>query len=239
MAGLTQQEILTQLRTRGFEEGYQQTPLREFRGTLTDVSGEMRDGLRGSYLVVGYNFTNVEVIESTEPYVAPIAQIQVSHSSRSHSKMGYLGKSIDKIINAGLPDNADPAQVKGQDYLLGKTLQMKIMPGHMIWNNDAKEERPIDCWELVAIVGEGAPAPAVAPTAGVAPTGASPISATQQALKLLDGKTETQWHQVVFTDPMVKADVAIINAIIGRTFLPPMETAEVITKDADGIYHVK
>jgi len=237
---LSQEQVLAQLRTRGFEEGFQATPLRDFWGNLTDFAGQMRDGQRGPYLVVLYNFNNLEVIETNEPYTNPIAQIEISHSSRAKSRMGYFGASVDRVINAGVPPEVPQEQTKNQSYLIGKRCHMRYTPGHMVWNQEAKEERPVDCWELVEVQGEATPAPAAATVPGVvAPPPAAGPTAAQQALALLDGKTEQQWHQAVFVDPIVKGDSTIINDIIGRKFLAPLEAAGMVAKDESGVYHVK
>ncbi len=239
---LTQDQILAQLQTRGFEEGFQRTPLRDFWGKLTSITGEMRQGNSGAFAVALYNFDEVEPIESVEPYTSPIGQIEVSTSTRAKSKMGYLGKSIDDIINVGLPLDTPQAQVKNQDYIIGKVLHMKLTPGHMISNKDDATgtwtDKPNDCWVLMEIKGEGtAPTPAtVAATATPpAPTG---IDASQQALNLLDGRTEQQWHQAVFVDPTVKADTNVIMSIANREFIVGLEAAGKVTKDETGIYHV-
>jgi hypothetical protein len=153
---LTPEEILSQLRTRGFESGFQATPLREFFGKLGSISGDMvkRGEMPQARLEVLYNFSELEVLTSTEPYESPIAQIAIMHSNREQSGMGVFGKSVDKVINADLPEDAPPEQVKGQDYLIGKTLHMKMTGGHMMWDGKTKEEKARDCWELVEIMGE-------------------------------------------------------------------------------------
>ena len=74
---LTQDQILAQLMTRGFEQGFQRSPLRDFWGKLTSITGEMRTGQSGSFAVALYNFDEVEVIESVEPYTSPIGQVEV------------------------------------------------------------------------------------------------------------------------------------------------------------------
>ena len=159
---MTQDQILAQLQTRGFESGFQRSPLRDFWGKCTSITGEMRSGQSGSFAVALYNYGDVEVIESVEPYTSPVAQIEVSVSKGAKSKMGYLGASIDGIINAGLPLDAPPEAVKNQGYIIGKTLHMKLTPGHMIPSKDdatgAWAEKPNDCWILLEIKGEGTPA---------------------------------------------------------------------------------
>lgn len=253
---LTQDEVLAQLRTRGFESGFERTPLRDFWGKLDTITGEMRQGQRGMYLVAFYNFSEVEVIYSIEPYESPIAQIEIAASTRQKSRAGYFGASVDKIINAGLPPDVlalipDPSgavdaagkvllvpnpQVKTQSYLLNKILHMAMTPGHMVWNQNAGAEQPIDCWELMEIRGEVAPAPQPAPGT---PATSAPAGAAQQAKALLDGLTEQQWLQKAFGDPVIKADQELVNSIIGRVFLPGLETAGLVEKDANGVYHVK
>lgn len=244
---LTQDQILAQLQTRGFEEGFQRTPLRDFWGKITSITGEMRQGQRGAFAVALYNYDEVEVIESTEPYTSPIAQLEVSVSTRAKSGMGYLGKSIDNVINAGLPIDAPQSQAKNQDYIIGKMCHMKFTPGHLVPSRDDATntwgEKASECWELIEIRGEGAPAitppsaataPATTATAHVTPG----VDANAQALSLLDGKTEQQWHQAVFVDPVVKADTAVIQTIINRTFLTGLETAGTVIKGEDGVYKV-
>jgi hypothetical protein len=39
---ITQEELMNQLKTRGFEDGFQRTPLRDFKGRLLGIKGEMR-----------------------------------------------------------------------------------------------------------------------------------------------------------------------------------------------------
>ena len=236
---LTEEQVLAQLQVRGFEEGYAGTPLRDFWGILTSITGEMRQGQSGSYLVALYNYDEVEVIESTEPYTSPIAQIQVSASVRAKSPMGYLGVSIDKIINAGLAPDVPQAEAKNMEYLKGKKLHMMYTPGHMVprqregqWNDEA-----VNCWIVAEISGE-ATTPAPAAKATKAAPAAPIVSASQEALAALDGKTVAQWHQVVMTLPAVKADTNFIQTIIDGSFVAGVEAAGSVTKDEAGVYTV-
>lgn len=236
MADMTPDEVLAQLKTRGFDKGFQRTPLREFKGKLESITGSMeqRGNSPQARLYVLYNFADMEVMESTEPYPFPVAQIEIPHSSRDRSLMGVFGASVDKIINAGADENATQDQVKGQDYLVGKTLQMKMTPGHMMWDAAKGEETPRDCWELVGIEGKGSTSAPAAATAQ--PTGAV-ASNTQKALDILEDKTLQQWHQEVFS--VIKGDTELSQSIISGEFLPPLEALGMVTKDENGIYHVK
>ncbi len=264
---LTQAEVLAQLRVRGFESGFQRSPLRDFTGRLMSITGHMVTfGNTGrSSLEILYNFNEVEVLPggSTEPYPFPAAQIGIFQSTRDKSNMGYFAKSVDNIINAGVAENEpetladgspNPA-IKKQDYLIGKVLHMKLTGGHMIWDGNAKDatnlkgkEMPKECWEVLAVDGIGAAPTIPLPVAGMPVPAASPqpvvvkvtqpVGAAGQALKLLHGKTEQQFYQVAFADPVIKGDGNMVSAILARNFLSPLEVAGTVTKDASGIYHV-
>lgn len=253
MTELSQDQVLAQLRTRGFEEGFVRTTLRDFWGVLTSVTGDMREGDRGAYLVALYNHENVEVIESTEPYTSPIGQFEVSASSRAKSSMGYLGASIDRIINQGIAPEIMQEQVKNQEYLVGKRCHWKFTPGHPIpkrASDGTWDDVLTNCWELIEIAGEATPTPAAAPatqvvTPAAAPTpappkpGEPPVSATQEALKELNGKNIQQWHQAVFVNPVVKGNTAFVQTIISGAFLAGQIAAGIVTLDeATGIYTV-
>ena len=256
MTDLSAEQVYSMLRTRGFSAGGFRSPLRWFRGTLTGIRGTMEQfgQMQEARLQIHYDFQkgDLEVFESTEPYQAPVAQISIWHSNSPTSAMGVLGKSIDNIINAGVDDTAPQEQVKNQDFLLNKVQEWKVTPGHPVFNRDANSSVPTDCWEVVFVEGVGgtpysgvtvpSPAPAAQPTAAptTAPAAAAPtgVTAVQQAINLLDGKTQQQWNNVVFQDPIVKTGGGdLVNYILSGEFVGSMEAAGVITKDENGVYH--
>jgi len=243
-------QVLAQLRTRGFETGGFGTPIRYFRGKLDTINGAMvqRGNMPQARLELTYNFSDVEVFISVEPYPFPIAQISMLHSNRTKSGMGVLGASIDKIINADLDENVAQVQAKNQDFLIAKVQEWRMTSGHLMPDRDEAgnwSEKAREAWEVVYVEGVGGTAHsgagAAAPVAGDAPapvlvaTGVTPV---QQALNLLDSKSQQDWNNVVFQDPIVKGDAALTNSIIGGTFLPPMLESGMITIDDNQIYHV-
>lgn len=248
MADLTPEQVLEQLRVRGYETGGFRSPLRHFRGLLTSITGSMvqRGTMPQARLEVLYNFDKVEVFASSEPYPFPVAQVNVMHNTRIKSAMGVLGASMDKIINAGIDENTPQDQVKNQDFLVDKIQEWKVTSGHMMWNADVGQETPRESWEVVYVEGVGG-----TPHSGVAQTvvetltvpASAPVATSttvtpaQQALDLLDGKTQQQWNNIVFQDPLVKSSPELINSIIQGTFIPPMEASGMVTKDENGIYH--
>jgi len=247
MADLTPEQVLAQLQTRGFESGFR-SPLRHFRGKLDSITGSMvqRGQMPQAKLEVSYNFSELEVFETTEPYPSPIAQISMMHSRRDRSNSGVLGASVGRIINAGVNENipqGDP-RVKNQDFLIGKVQEWKVTPGHMMWDNDKQMETPREAWEVVYVEGVGGtPHSGVATTveAPATPTPAAPTGVTpiQQALNLLDSKTQQEWNTLIFQDPLVKGDAALVKKIVDATFVSGMEATGMVTKDENGVYHVK
>ena len=235
---ISQEDILNLLQTRGFESGFQSTPLRDFWGTLSSITGEMRSGQRGAFAVSLFNFneSDVEVLASTEPYTSPVAQIEIPVSKNAKSKMGYWGESVDVVINPGVDKTIphDSPQVKKHGYLIGKRLHVALTPGHMIGFRDDTtgkwEDRPNDCWTLLEVQGGDTPV-VVGPTT---PT----VSGVELALALLNGKTIQQWHQEVLSNQVVKNDTKLINQIISGEFIGGLEAAGKISKDDVGVYTV-
>lgn len=244
MAEINQQDVLNQLRTRGYESGGFRSPLRHFRGKLTSITGSMvqRGNMQQARLEVAYNFSDVEVFDSTEPYPHPIAQITIMHSTRTKSGMAVLGTSMDKILNANIDKNTPQEQAKNQDALIGVMQEWKVTSGHMMWDSKEEKETPRECWEVVWAEGfGGTPHSGTTPTTTAnpasTPTTSSGETPLQRAINLLDGKTQQQWNNIVFQDEVVKNDTALINNIINGKFLPPLEEAGTITKDDNGVYH--
>lgn len=235
MTDLTNEEVMEQLRTRGFETGGFRSPLRHFRAKLDSITGSMvqRGNMPQPKLEVLYNFSELEVIETTEPYPSPITQMNIMHSNRVKSNMGVLGASIDKIINAGLDENAAQDKVKNQDFLKGKIQEWKMTPGHMMWDADRGAETPRECWEVVMVEGVGG----TSSSGTIAPTVEQGVTPLQQAINLLDGKTLQQWNNIVFQDPLVKGDADLVNSIIQGSLITGLEAAGTLTKDDNGVYH--
>lgn len=247
-----QDEIIKSLKTRGFEESsFQDTPVDDFWATLTTIGSQVQepDASKGQkftpFTKVLYNFGDgdLEVIHSSEPYVMPILQISINHSVRKGSPMYYLGSSADKILNAGIPDDAPPEQVKGQDALIGKRqhwkkvmrpFQVKSADKDASGKNIWKEEQRLT-WEIIEIAGLGsAPTTAGAPATQAAPTGRTP---TQAAVADLNGKTEAEWYSSVFKLPEVKGNTVLYNAILKKQFIAPLMAAGAVAgPDAAGKY---
>ncbi len=249
-------ELLASLKTRGFEEGFQKSPLRDFRGRLVSITGHLITSMTPPATEVLYNFEEVEVMPngSVEPYLSPVTQIPIFQNNRDRSAMGYLGASIDRIINAGIPEDAPDELVKKQSFLIGKMQRWKYTGGHMIWDRRAANpenpskpgmEVPKECWEVIEVEGFSTPVPVapnivqpktVTPTATMTPQAAK--TAVQLAIDLLDGKTDTQFATAAFSNDIIKRDGKIVSSLLGGQFIPGLIAAGVATKNTDGTYSV-
>ncbi len=246
MADMSQEELLGLLKTRNFEEGFEATPLKEFTGILTAfkpnmISNEKWDKSR---LQIVYVSDQVEVIDTSSPYELPTAEIEMWFSTRKGSHAAIFGESIDRIINAGIPADADPSMVKGQDYLIGKRLHWKYTPGHMMWNGKRGEEsgnEPRFAWEILAVEGHaGGQVPTGTPvnTVGTAPAPAGVTSARQQAMILLNGHTIQEFTTLVFQDATCKADGALTDKLLDGSFVKELIGAGLATVDENGTHTV-
>jgi len=247
---LTPDQVMEQLKTRGFTTGNFGTPLRHFRGVLDSITGAMvqRGQMAQARLEVTYHFSKIEVFSSIEPYPTNVGEISLLHSNTVRSNMGVLGKSMDKILNAGVDENAGQDKVSNQDALIGKVQEWKMTSGHMFpYRDDATGlwgERPNDAWEVQYVEGiggtphsgAGEAAPATPAVAAVPKAGS--VTPMQQALNLLNGKTAQEWNNVVFQDPIIKGDPQLTNSIIQGTFLSGLVAAGTVTVDADGRHTV-
>jgi hypothetical protein len=198
---------------RGLQKGFEATPLRHFKGKfggfeIREVAGRF-PGTR-----VDLNFSDIEVILSTEPYQFPIAQISIRYSDRENSAWGIFAQSCTKL----LPENLDIGDC------VGKVMELLLTPGHKFgFDQESGEEIIRDCWECQSIEGVGE---------------ARAGNPMKRALELLDGKIEQDWNQVVFTDPLVKGDATLVNSILQRTFLPAQQQLGIISKDEAEVWHV-
>ena len=198
---------------KGLVEGFQDTPLKKFKGRLVDYDTiELTGNYPGTR--VQLKFDNVEVMVSSEPYHFPIAEIGIRYSDRKNSSWGIFASSAQKIV----PD-CDILE------LVGKTILMERTPDHKFGQDrDTGEDVIRECWEVQEIEGVEA--------------GVGIVSAADKALQLLHLKSEVDWNQAVLGDSLVKGDAALVSQILNKSFIGAMEQAGKVTKDNDGIYHV-
>ena len=78
-----------------------QTPLVRFRGVLKEVVSETLDANEfrtKPSLRASFNFIDLEVLESNEPYPFPIATIKIGYTERADTRWAVLTKSLRDLI---------------------------------------------------------------------------------------------------------------------------------------------
>jgi hypothetical protein len=193
------------------------TPLLQFRGTLKEyISKPQKDDASGrSFMVIGFNFTDIEVIASTDPYAFPICTIDVGYSQTEVTRWGALAKSIKKLY--GRTPALDEIVGKQQEWVYGPC-KLRTKEGDQ-WKDI--EDR---AWQIVSIDGLGSPAQMTA-------------DIDAHVLDLLDGKTEQDFQQVFFVDPEIRKHPELIEQATNRQLLPTLEAAGRAYRDDGGVWH--
>ena len=210
-------DIMSGLSVRNLETGQVRSPLREFKGRLEGVRREHNEQYNrdSNHL----SFVEVEVIESIEPYDFPIAELTFSASNRTRSLWGIFGTTLVKLL-------ADGEDLKDT---IGRVYHLKVTPGHMLPSRDPNTNKwtdtERDAWEVIGLEGKAAVKP-------------SSSGATEEALRILDGKTTSQFNAAALSNPAVRADPKVQSAIMGKTFIRMAVDAGMVTVDADGIHHL-
>lgn len=209
--------FIPSLQTRPFG-----TPLRRFTGKLKDYVTEKRTGTEGGggkeYMVIVFNFTDVEVIDSVEPYPFPIATINISYSTTTNTRWDAFASSIKKVL--GLTPTLDDIVDKVQEWAYMSCKLRMLVDGE--WKEVDQE-----AWQLVSV--EGAE--------GEGSTNGDKI--TEHILDLIDGKTEQDFYQVFYQDEEVRKHPDLITAATERQLLKSLEDAGRISRDTEGIWHRK
>ena len=211
------------------------TPLRRFKGVLDSLKLDQRTSNDGrSYAVALFNFKDLEVLESEEPFPFPIAIIGISYKppkmSRGGTKWDALAGSLRKLM----PQNPDP------DLLVGKMQEwvqvehplrgaLTDEEGHPIMDGSTPPKQlwgdvPTLCWTIASVDGLGSVKEA-------------DEDFNKFLVDLADGKTEPKFYEVALTDSRVTSRSNIVEAITNRKLLDSLTEMGLITRDAEGILH--
>jgi len=195
------------------------TPLRQFIGRLKAFTPEVRQTGTGDRTFVKLDFIDVEVIESTEAYLFPVAQIELPYNEWRNTIWGTLLESIEKVLGPG----------NVLEDMVGKlaTWYVELDKFMFISTRGETAGQPVtrDCLTVVGMAEGEAAETAVA-------------SAVQVALSVLNGKTLKEFNDVIFETPEVRADKELMAAIIAGTWADEMVTLLAATVDEDGVYRV-
>ena len=216
-----------------------QSPLREFIAVLESWEAETREAQADNpgdtprkYQVITFNFKDLEVIESTEPYAFPIAVLSIGYApptvSRGNTRWDALAGSIRKLT-------PDP----DLDLLVGKRMTWAMLPSTLRQALVEEDGTPkldgrlkalwgdvqVDAWQVKEIEGLG-----------------SIAESDEEFMDFLvgeaDGKTPTDWYEALLGDRRVTQGRGdIVTAITERKILDTLLTAGKLTQDSDGILH--
>lgn len=197
---------------RGLQDSdYAGTPLREFRGTLDSYNQD--DRKFGTFVVL--NFRDVEVLRSVEPYNFPIAQIAVKYSNKKNSAWGVFGDSLASF----LPEEEDIKDTLGRAY------GMVMEEGH-VYGKDRQsgEDMTGNPWKVFEL--EGAVA------------GEKKVTAKDEALRLLIGKTRAEFNKEAYANPIIRKDTALQRAITDKSFVTSLLQLNTVEEDENGIFRL-
>ncbi len=212
------------------------TPLRHFKGTLApdkELSEKRttKDGSR-SYVVLKFNFSDMEVLESVETFPFPIALITVGYAPPATSRGGTKFEALAGSLRKLMPEKLDIELLKGkrqewkmeEKSLRGPLTDEEGNPlldgtGKQLWGNV-----PTLCWTVVAVEGLGSVKEA-------------DDNFNAYLVDLADGKTEQQFYEKALTDSKVTARPNIVEAIVGRKLLDTLKEMGLIERDAEGVLH--
>lgn len=212
------------------------TPLRHFKGTLSpdqrlDEERETKDGSR-RYVVLNFNFSDVEVLESVEPYAFPIAVITVGYAPPKVSRGGTAFEALAGSLRKLMPENPDINNLKGkrQEWKMEERMLRRGLideegqprvdgNNNQIWGDVA-----VLCWTVVSIDGVGS-------------TEEKDAEFNAFLVELADGKTEPQFYEVALMDQRVNARPNITDALVNRKLLVTLIEMKLLHRDAEGILH--
>lgn len=201
-----------------------QSPIKHAKWVLDNYIAEEREypqdggGTRKSIMVT-FNFKDLEIIDSTEPYVLPIAQIRIPFSNPQGTS--------EKTRWAGLSGSLRTLGIPTLDWLVGKHQEWKQMP-HTISgmvNPDAANPRDrfgdieAEVWKVIAV--EGAVA--------------TNDELEAELLTLADGKTEAEYYQALTQNPNVLKRPDLVGEITDRTLVGKLLLGGKLVRSAEGV----
>ena len=206
------------------------SPLIKFRGILKEyelIETTYQDSGRKSERVK-FDFTDVQVIESREPYSFPIATIQIGYNNQSDSRWDVWKESAAKFLPTR---DIDLLQGKEQEWYYGPAKvrgPLKNEDGEDVIDERTGKAKwglmDADAWQVTWV--EGAEV-------------ADGASITDRVLELLDGKTESAFNAALMTDQEARRFpqyMDTVSAMTDRKLIPGLVTAGLVKQNTDGTY---
>ena len=225
---MTQERLSTAEPSGGFG-----TPLLRFKGVLTSCPARKFTSYERERIAVDFQFSDVEVLESSEPYPFPIAQISILYvnpqTSGGQSEWASWCKAFRKIAGGPDPDREVLVGHKQEWALLPATLRRPLTDeegnplldgnGKRVWG-DVEDK----AWQIVSVDGLGSVEQADA-------------DFDSFIVDLADGKTEPAFYEAALTNSKVTARPNIVTAITERKLLAVLIESGRLTRDTEGVLH--
>jgi len=222
-------------------------PLRRFTGLLDSFTTEPQtfgEGVSARQSTrITLNFSDLEVLETIEPYHFPIFTVSMTMSNRKKSRWGVYGESLNSILDSQYTEEqlnpTSPEYIKPQERMdisdcLKKRMGLVMADGEagrpespMLFDGRTNADRPTPTWMVYEVEG-----------VGVAGGG---VSARDIAESLLNGRTLADFNKAALANPIIRNDTALLQAIsmpatAAGSFANVLVKAGRFTKDAQGVY---
>ena len=239
--GQVPQELVFSADPDDLREGFE-SPLVRFKGLLNSVELRSVPGTnaRGSYVsyFMDFNFSQVEVYESSIPWGQPVATISVRANPRGIafkvSEWGYFTLSAGKFFSKD--ELANVLSFTGKGYVmdmhkwvedLGEDRQAAADPV-----TKQKPRRESNVWHIVGVQGRQA--------SGVSPNGQAPqvVNVEDKLLDLLHGKTLSEFGSAALVMPEVRGNPQLASKLMDQSWLAEKQAAGMVAVDAENRYWV-
>ena len=169
-------------------EGYVH-PLIHFKGELSNIEWETKEFDDRKSHQATFNFIDVTVIRSVEPYILPIANIRFNMSRAANTRWAAMTSSFRKIV----PLEAYAGMETPPNILVGKMQEwaLSTVPLTGINQDTGKfEVKDREAWQLVSVEGF---------------TDSSGPSLMELVVENSDGKNKEEISNWIFTDQPIKS----------------------------------
>lgn len=219
----------------GFDEPQDsQTPLIHFTGNLKEYKINQRtyEGRQNPNYIVVFDFTDLTVIESREPYFFPTAQIQIPFSDRADTRWAAFTKSVRSIIPADQWANLS----QPLDILVGKRVEFFLKAANLRLPVRDESGETIEgkwavqlseAWQLESLEGFT--------------SAEGQVDIWDLVLEFANGKKETEIKAWVYNEPKLKSLPKfndVVEATAEGNLLSSLVTAGKLTRDNEGTYHL-
>ena len=205
------------------------SPLVRFDGILKEYKPETQKTRAGKDLmIINFNFTDVEVIECSEPYPFPIATIPLSYSERGDTIWDIWRKSVVRLVPSR---DINELVGKRQQWYYGPcTLRRPLTneDGTPVMNAKGSQEwgpTASNAWQVVSLEGVTA--------------GEAGASLTDTIVNMTVGKNDSQFYAELMNNADIKKMAGFATAVeqaSNRVLLSNLEATGLIKKSESGVW---